>query len=110
MNHLFVGRTLASPVLVGACISALFWIDPLFIPLVLLGPPTTGALARVRRLPLSWIVKVWFVAGMGAAISDWLINRSDVVFHLVLTAFVVGLAAGAWALAARFSRREAVRA
>ena len=46
------------------------------------------------------------VAGLGDVTSDWLINCSDVVFHMVLTAFVVALAAGAWTLAARLRRRE----
>jgi hypothetical protein len=107
MSH---SRGLVSALVVGLSISALFWIDPLFIPLVLLGPAVTGALAGMRRLPRSWIVLVWLVAGLGAVVSDWLINRSDVVFHLVLTGFVVGLATGAWAIAVRFRRREAAPA
>ena len=110
MSRGMVGRTFVSAVVVGLCISALFWIDPLFIPLVLLGPPITGVLAGMRRLPLSWIALVWLVAGLGAVISDWLINRSDVVFHAVLTVFVVGLAAGAWTLAVKFRRNEAAPA
>jgi hypothetical protein len=99
-----------SALVVGLCISALFWIDPLFIPVVLLGPPITGVLAARHRLPRSWVALVWLVAGLGAVVSDWLVNRSDVVFHTVLTAFVVGLAAGAWTLAARLRRSEAAPA
>ena len=110
MSHGFVGRMSVSALVVGLCISALFWIDPLFIPLVLLGPAITGFLAGVRRLPLSSIALVWLVAGLGAVISDWLVNRSDVVFHMVLTAFVVGLAAGAWTLAVKLRRSQAAPA
>jgi hypothetical protein len=110
MSRGFVGRMFAFVLVVGLCISAFFWIDALFIPLVLLGPPITGVLAGMRRLPLLWIALVWLVAGLGAVISDWLINRSDVVFHVVLTVFVVGLAAGAWALAVKFRRSEAAPA
>ena len=95
MSRGFGGRTFVSAVVVG---------------LVLLGPPITGVLAGMRRLPLSWIALVWLVAGLGAVISDWLVNRSDVVFHMVLTAFVVGLAAGAWTLAVKFRRSEAAHA
>ena len=110
MSRGMVGRTFVSAVVVGLCISALFWIDPLFIPLVLFGPPITGVLAGMRRLPLSWIALVWLVAGLGAVISDWLVNRSDVVFHMVLTAFVVGLAAGTWTLAVKLRGSQASHA
>lgn len=86
--------------------SGLFWIDPLFVPLVLLGPPVSGALAALRGLPLRWIVTVWVVAGLGAVVSDFVVSQEDVAFHLVLTVFVAALAAGAWWLAGRLARRR----
>jgi hypothetical protein len=100
-------KATSSAVAFGLVLTALFWIDPLFIPLVLLAPPLTGAIAARRRMPLAWIAAVWLVAGMGAIVSDYLINRSDVVFHAVLTVFVVGLAVAAWALANRIGRTAA---
>jgi hypothetical protein len=94
-------------VALGLVLTALFWIDPLFIPLVLLGPPITGAVAARRRMSLAWVATAWLVAGVGAIVSDYVVNQEDVAFHLVLTVFVVGLAAAAWALARRIGRTEA---
>ena len=94
-------RELVAAVALGLVITALFWIDPLFIPIVLLGPLATGVLAALRGLPLAWIAVVWLVVGLGAVVSDFAINHEDVVFHLVLTAFVVGLAAATWAITRR---------
>jgi hypothetical protein len=47
-----MNRALLRWILAGVVISALFWIDPLFIPLALLGPLVTGSVARSqpRRL------------------------------------------------------------
>jgi hypothetical protein len=82
----------------GLVVTALFWIDALFVPLALLGPPLSGAVAGWRRLPLPPICVAWLVAGLGAAISDEVVNHEDLAFHLVLTVVMVGLAAGAWAV------------
>jgi hypothetical protein len=99
-----VNRRLAPWVVAGLVISALFWIDPLFIPLALLGPIVTGALAAWAGRGLRLVALMWAVAGIGALVSDFVINQEDVVFHLVLTVVMVGLAAGAWA-AVRAIRR-----
>jgi cell division protein FtsX len=40
---------------------------------------------------------MWAVAGLGAVVSDFVVNQEDVVFHLVLTVVMIGLAAGGWA-------------
>lgn len=88
----------------GLVVSALFWIDPLFIPLALLGPIVTGAVAGWTARGLRYVTLLWLVAGLGAVVSDYLVNREDVVFHLVLTLVMMGLAAGAWA-AVRAIRR-----
>jgi hypothetical protein len=96
-------NALISAVVLGLVLTALFWIDPLFIPLALVGPPITGAIAALRRMPLTWIATAWFVAGVGAIVSDYVVNREDVIFHIVLTGFVVGLAAGAWSVARKLA-------
>lgn len=94
-------RELTAAVALGLVITALFWIDPLFIPIVLLGPLVNWVLAALRGLPLAWIAIAWLVAGLGAVVSDFAVNQEDVVFHLVLTAFVVGLATAAFAITRR---------
>jgi hypothetical protein len=94
-------------VALGAAISALFWIDPLFIPLALLGPMVLGAVAGAKGLSWQWPAAVFVVAGLGAVASDWIVNRSDVAFHLVLTFVMTALALGSHALArAAASRRR----
>lgn len=80
----------------GLVVTGLFWIDPLFIPLALLGPLVTGVVAGVRGTPLRFPAAMWLVAGLGAVISDFVVNQEDVVFHLVLTAMMAGLVALAW--------------
>jgi hypothetical protein len=91
-------------ILAGLVLSALFWIDPLFIPLALLGPIVTGAMAAWTARGLRFVTVLWLVAGLGATISDYVVNQEDVVFHLLLTIVMIGLAAGAWS-AVRAIRR-----
>jgi hypothetical protein len=97
----------AAAVALGAAISALFWLDPIFVPLALLGPLVVGAVAGARRLGWPWPVTVFVVAGLGAVLSDWVVNHEDVGFHFVLTAVMALLAAGAWAVASAVARRRA---
>jgi hypothetical protein len=99
-----VSRPWVPWVVAGLVVSALFWIDPLFIPLALLGPIVTGALAAWTGRVLRLVVLMWVVAGIGAVVSDYVVNQEDVIFHLVLTVVMAGLAAGAWA-AVRAIRR-----
>jgi hypothetical protein len=87
-------------------ITALFWIDPIFIPLALLGPLVVGAVAGARRLPWLWPATAMVVAGLGAVISDWVVNHEDVGFHLVLTVVMTALTSIAWWIARRFSRAD----
>jgi hypothetical protein len=96
-----------SAVAVGAVLSALFWIDPIFIPVALLGPLVIGAIAGARRLPWQWPATVAVVAGLGAVVSDWLVNHEDVAFHLVLTVVMVGLAILAWWVGVAVQSRRA---
>jgi hypothetical protein len=91
-------------IVAGLVVSALFWIDTLFIPLALLGPIVTGAVAGWTGRGLRAIALLWLVAGVGAVVSDFVVNQEDVVFHLVLTVVMIGLAAGAW-VAVRAIRR-----
>jgi hypothetical protein len=101
-----VRRGLGTAVLLGLVITALFWIDVIFLPLALLGPIVWGAVAALRRLPLAWPATVAVVAGLGAVVSDWVVNHEDVAFHLVLTVLMTVLAAAAWWVAARFARAD----
>lgn len=93
-----------SAVVVGAVFSALFWIDALFIPLALLGPLVTGVTLRARSASLRWGLVAWAVAGIGAVVSDFVVNQEDVLFHVVLTLLMLGVVAAGWALAAGTSR------
>jgi hypothetical protein len=92
---------------VGQLVGLLGWIDPLFIPLVLLGPVVTGAVAAARRFGLLPVAVLWFSAGLNMAWSDWVVNREDVGFHLVLSVVMPVLAAfgfGVVTLAGRIRR------
>ena len=89
-------RGWVTAVLLGLILTALFWIDPLFIPLALLGPLVVGAVAGARGEQWLWVAVVWVVAGIGAVVSDYVINQEDVAFHIVLTVIMVALASAAW--------------
>jgi hypothetical protein len=96
-----------SAVAVGLIVTSLFWIDPIFIPLALLGPLAIGAVAAFVRLPWAWSAIAVVVAGLGAVISDWAVNHEDVAFHLILTGVMLALASLAWLISRRFRRRPA---
>ena len=97
-------RNLVVAVLLGQLVGTLGWIDPLFVPLVLLGPVVTGALAAARRLPYAWVAALWASAGTNMAWSDWVVNREDVAFHLVLSVVMPALA-GLGFVVVRFATR-----
>ena len=96
-----------SAIVVGLAITALFWIDPIFVPLALLGPLVAGAIAGARAVPWPWVAVAWTVAGVGAIVSDWVVNHEDVAFHALLTVVMVALASAAWWAAQRVARRDA---
>jgi len=96
----------ATAIVAGLVVSALGWIDPLFIPLVLAGPLISGALAATRNVRFRYVSLTWAVAGIGMIVSDGVINHEDVGFHTVLTVVMVGLAAISWAPARALSGRR----
>jgi hypothetical protein len=77
----------------GQLVGLLGWIDPLFIPLAVLGPVVTGAVASARGTAYSWTAVLWFSAGINMAWTDWLFNHEDVAFHLALAVAMPILAA-----------------
>ncbi len=88
-----VTSNLVAAALLGQLVAQLGWIDPLFIPLVLLGPLVSGAVAAVRGVRYAWVAVLWCSAGLGMTWSDWVVNREDVGFHLALS-LVMPLIAG----------------
>jgi hypothetical protein len=78
--------------LLGVLVAQLGWIDPLFIPLVLAGPLITGAVLAHRRVRYTWVAALWASTGLAMALSDWVVNREDVLFHLALAVLMPLLA------------------
>ena len=101
-----MNRQLALALAVGFAVGQLGWIDPIFIPLVLAGPLATGAFAALRGLSIRLTALVWVVAGLTMLLSDWVVNREDVVFHAVLTVVMAALAAAGWWIGSRLGRRR----
>lgn len=99
--------TLVSAALLGQLVSLLGWVDPLFIPLVLLGPLVSGALLAAREVTYAWVAVLWTSVGLGMTWMDWVVNREDVAFHLVLAVFMPLLAGIGWGLV-RVARRRQV--
>ena len=79
----------------AVAIGALAWIDPLFIPLVTLGPIVSGLVAGAYGVDSRTIALVWFLGGILMLVSDLVINNEDVAFHAVLAVFAAAVAAGA---------------
>jgi hypothetical protein len=82
--------------LLGQLVAQLGWIDPLFIPLVLAGPLLTGAILASRRVSYAWVAVLWASTGVGMAWSDWVVNHSDVGFHLALAVLMPLVAGIGW--------------
>ena len=92
--------------LLGQLVAQLGWIDPLFIPLVLAGPLLTGAILASRGVCYAWVAVLWASAGVGMAWSDWVVNQSDVVFHLALAVLMPLVAGIGWGVVRLTRRRE----
>jgi hypothetical protein len=100
---------LIAAAVLGQLVGLLGWIDPLFIPLVLVAPLVTGAIAAARGISYAWIAVLWCSAGLNMLWTDWVVNKEDVLFHLavsVIMPLLAGLGFGVVALATR-SRRNA---
>ena len=93
-------------VLVGglALAGVLYLLDAVYFPLLLVGPPVTGVVVGLRGGQRETAVGLWVVAGLALLVYDAAVNREDVVFHVVVTAFTALVAWGAWALASRRRR------
>jgi hypothetical protein len=91
LMHRFT-TSLVAAALLGQLVGLLGWVDPLFIPLALLGPVVSGAVAAAYRLSFAWIAVLWCSAGLNMTWTDWVVNHEDVVFHLVLSALMPALA------------------
>ena len=59
----------------GQLVGLLGWIDPTFVPFVLVGPLVVGAVAAARQLPLVPVMVLWASAGLNMLWTDWLVNR-----------------------------------
>lgn len=97
---------LAAAVL-GQLVGLLGWVDPLFVPLVLLGPVVTGAVCAARGTSYPWVAVLWCSAGLNMTWTDWVVNREDVGFHLALAVvmpLLAGIGFGVVALATRGRR------
>ena len=90
--------------LLGQLVGLLGWIDPLFVPLVLVAPPVVGALGAARRVALLPVVVLWVSAGLNMLWTDWVVNREDVAFHALLAVVMGVLAAAGWGLVTLLKR------
>jgi hypothetical protein len=90
--------------LAAIAIGVLAWIDPLFIPLVTLGPLVSGVVAGAMGADPRTTALPWFGGGLIMLVSDLVINSEDVLFHAVLAVVTAGLAAGAAVIGRRLRR------
>jgi hypothetical protein len=85
-------------------IAALAWIDPIFIPLVTIGPLVAGLAAGAMGVDARTAALPWFLGALLVLVSDLVANGEDVLFHAVVAVFTALVAAGAAALARRLRR------
>ena len=88
----------------GIVIGALAWVDPIFLPLVLIGPLVTGLVVGLRGGPLLPVTGAWLMGGIIMLVSDAVSNNEDKAFHAVLSVVMVLLASGGWAVGAKAQR------
>ena len=96
-------RLWLTAVVLGLIVTALFWIDSIIIPLAFIGPLVWGGFAGSQKLPWQWPLTVSLVAGLGAVVTNLVINHEDVAFHLALTFTLCALAWSAWSITRRFA-------
>lgn len=92
--------------LLGQLIAQLGWIDALFIPLVLAGPPLSGAVLASNRVGYPWVAVLWASTGLGMMWTDWVVNHEDVLFHLALAVVMPLLAGIGWGVVRLSQRRR----
>lgn len=100
------GRTVGWVVAGATVIAALAWVDVLFIPLALLGPVVVGAASAARQGSRLAVAAMWFLAGIGMLLTDWMVNSEDRMFHLVLAVIMAGLASCAHLVTTTALRRQ----
>jgi hypothetical protein len=88
-------------------IAGLAWIDPLFVPLVTLGPLVAGFAAGAAGVDVRTAALPWLFGGVLMLVSDLVINNEDVLFHAVVALFTAGLSAAMAALGGTLRRRRA---
>jgi len=91
-----MSRKLVYAILGGAAIGALAWLDPIFIPLVLLGPLVSGFVVGRRGGEWRYLALAWTIGGVSMLVSDWIANHEDRAFHAAITVVMVALASAAW--------------
>ena len=104
-----IASSLIAAALFGQLLGLLGWIEPLFIPLVLLGPVITGAIAAARQISYPWIAVLWCSAGLNMLWTDWVVNHEDVIFHLVVSAIMPLLAGIGFGVVKLVSKGQASR-
>ncbi|MGH8893492.1 MAG: hypothetical protein ACRDWY_09335 [Actinomycetes bacterium] len=87
---------LPTALVLGQLVGLLGWIDPLFFPLVFVGPLVAGGVCAGLGLRASWPALLWASAGVSMLWTDWVVNREDVIFHAVLAVVMALLAAAGW--------------
>jgi hypothetical protein len=90
--------------LAAFAIGALAWIDPLFVPLVTLGPLVSGVIAGAMGVETRTAALPWLLGGLLMLLSDLVINGEDVLFHAIVALVTAAIAAGAAALGRRLWR------
>ena len=68
------------------------YIDELFFPIVLAGPPIVGAVAASIGISRAPVIALWVAFGLTMLVFDWVVNQEDRVFHVVLTVVMTLLA------------------
>lgn len=92
---------------IGQLVGLLGWIDPIFIPLILAGPPVTGAVSAKRGQRAAWPAVLWFSAGVNMIWTDWVVNQEDVAFHVIVTVLTTLLALAGWGVVRLATRKRA---
>jgi len=85
------------------------YVDALFFPVVLAGPPIVGAVAASIGLSRAPVVAFWVGYGLTMLVFDWVVNQEDQVFHLVLTVAMALLALAGYAVVHAMDRLRAAK-